>query len=172
MTGRDVTTMERMQCGSLSGLIAQTMTYRKYIFVNWGERASQSISLMIFIPSLALEVTRRRMQTIGIVPTSGQEAAVDAVGKASSRAAAAEAAIRAVTPTNPPSMNAIVKELYEEQGIKGFFKGVTMNWFKGPIAFSISFTVFDTIQGYVETEKERVLRLPRKNTTVLKQPNR
>ena len=50
MTGRDVTTMERMQCGSLSGLIAQTMTYRKYI-CELGEKASQSISLMIFIPS-------------------------------------------------------------------------------------------------------------------------
>ena len=137
MTGRDVTTVERMICGGLSGLIAQTIAY-------------------------PLEVTRRRMQTIGIVPTSGVDAAVDCVGKGSTKAEAAEAAIRAVTPTKPPSMAAIVKELYAEQGVVGFFKGVTLNWFKGPIAFAISFTVFDSIQSRLSTENERRSRLPRR----------
>ena len=33
---------------------------------------------------IALEVTRRRMQTIGIVPTSGNDAAVDALSSSSS----------------------------------------------------------------------------------------
>ena len=140
MTGRDVTTVERMVCGGLSGLIAQTIAY-------------------------PLEVTRRRMQTIGIVPTSGTDAAVDCVGKGSSRAGAAEAAIRTLTPTKPPSMAAIVRELYAEQGIPGFFKGVTLNWFKGPIAFSISFTIFDTVQSILSTESERDLRLPTKQQT-------
>ena len=45
-----------MLCGALSGLIAQTVAY-------------------------PLEVTRRRMQTIGIVPTSGTEwAAINFMG--------------------------------------------------------------------------------------------
>jgi solute carrier family 25 protein 42 len=114
-----------------------------------------------------LEVTRRRMQTIGIVPTSGKDAAVDAVGKGSMRAEAAEAAIRALTPKNPPSMFAIVSELYAEQGINGFYKGVSLNWFKGPIAFSISFTIFDTIQSNISTESEKIARLPRRNTPVV-----
>mmetsp|Transcript_2787 Transcript_2787/g.6545 ORF Transcript_2787/g.6545 Transcript_2787/m.6545 type:complete len:382 (+) Transcript_2787:57-1202(+) len=142
MTGRDVTTVERMVCGGLSGLIAQTIAY-------------------------PLEVTRRRMQTIGIVPTSGTDAAVDSVGKGSSRAGAAEAAIRTVHPTKPPSMAAIVKELYAEQGIPGFFKGVTLNWFKGPIAFAISFTVFDSIQSTLSTESERKMRLPKRRNSFL-----
>lgn len=142
MTGRDVTTMERMQCGALSGLFAQTMAY-------------------------PLEVTRRRMQTIGIVPTSGKDAAVDALGKGSTKVEAAEAVIRAVTPKTPPSMLAIVKELYSEQGVRGFYKGVSLNWFKGPIAFSISFTIFDTIQSNISTENERIARLPRRNTPVV-----
>ncbi|KAL3945228.1 MAG: hypothetical protein SGBAC_000701 [Bacillariaceae sp.] len=141
MTGRDVTTVERMVCGGLSGLIAQTIAY-------------------------PLEVTRRRMQTIGIVPTSGSDAAVDCVGKGSTRAGAAEAAIRTVTPTKPPSMAAIVRELYAEQGIPGFFKGVTLNWFKGPIAFAISFTIFDTVQSTLSTETERKMRLPRRRTSI------
>eukprot|EP00980_Cylindrotheca_fusiformis_P002855 scaffold672_cov126-Cylindrotheca_fusiformis.AAC.56 len=147
MTGRDVTTMERMQCGALSGLIAQTMAY-------------------------PLEVTRRRMQTIGIVATSGKDAAVDVLGKSSTRAGAeaVEAVIRAVTPKHPPSMLAIVKELYSEQGIGGFYKGVSLNWFKGPIAFSMSFTVFDTIQRKVSTDDENRARLPKRNTPVVEQP--
>eukprot|EP00536_Pseudo-nitzschia_multiseries_P007585 jgi/Psemu1/195988/e_gw1.180.92.1 len=119
MTGRDLTTIERMQCGGLSGLFAQTVTY-------------------------PLEVTRRRMQTIGIVPT--------------------KTAIRVVTPGRPPSMANIVKELYQEQGVGGFFKGVTLNWFKGPIAFSISFTCFDVLQNLFSTDAERRLRFPRRTS--------
>ena len=140
ITGRDLTTIERMQCGALSGLFAQTITY-------------------------PLEVTRRRMQTIGIVATSGKDAAVDVVGKAPSQNVSAKTTIRAVAPDHPPSMSSIVKELYQEQGMRGFFKGVTLNWFKGPIAFSISFTCFDIIQGSLATDAERRLQFPRRRTT-------
>jgi hypothetical protein len=59
---------------------------------------------------------------------------------------------------HPPSMITTMKHLLEEQGIRGFYKGVTMNWVKGPIAFSISFTTFDTIQGWIETDLEREKR--------------
>ncbi|KAG7362812.1 mitochondrial carrier protein [Nitzschia inconspicua] len=141
MTGREVTTIERMQCGALSGLLAQTLTY-------------------------PLEVTRRRMQTIGIVATSGKDAAIDIIGQPHGRNPTAETAIRALHPDHPPTMGAIVKELYLEQGIRGFFKGVSMNWFKGPLAFSISFTVFDMLQSKMETAEERRLRMPRRRSTV------
>ncbi|KAL3763518.1 hypothetical protein ACHAWU_009202 [Discostella pseudostelligera] len=174
MTHREPTTIERLQCGALSGLFAQTLAY-------------------------PLEVTRRRMQTIGIVPTSGSEsAAVNFAGvgaastatTATSTASATAASLsvdmelqqtsqqqsRAVgqsivestgsnlhttrpqqptptpPPTQPPSMISTMKHLFEEQGIRGFYKGVSMNWVKGPIAFSISFTAFDTIQGWIEPE--------------------
>mmetsp|Transcript_25747 Transcript_25747/g.28845 ORF Transcript_25747/g.28845 Transcript_25747/m.28845 type:complete len:411 (+) Transcript_25747:134-1366(+) len=139
VTRRDLTTIERVQCGALSGLFAQTITY-------------------------PLEVTRRRMQTIGIVATSGKDAAVDVVGKGHSRNPGMENAIRAVTPHHPPSMSTIVKELYQEQGVTGFYKGVTLNWFKGPIAISISFTCFDTIQSLLETDAERRFRLQRRTS--------
>lgn len=141
MTGRDVTTVERMQCGAVSGLFAQTLTY-------------------------PLEVARRRMQTIGVVATSGQDAAVEVVGKSHHRSAVQEAALRTVHPDRPPTLGAIVSELYAEQGVRGFFKGVSLNWFKGPIAFSISFTVFDTMQMFLETEKEKNARLPRRSSTL------
>jgi len=141
MTGRDLTTIERMQCGALSGLFAQTITY-------------------------PLEVTRRRMQTIGIVATSGKDAAVDVVGRAHRQNTGLKTAIRAVAPDHPPSMSSIVEELYQEQGMRGFFKGVTLNWFKGPIAFSISFTCFDIIQSSLATDAERRFQLSRRTSRV------
>lgn len=128
---RDVTTIERMQCGAFAGLIAQTLTY-------------------------PIEVCRRRMQTIGLV---GTDTSLGSLAGASNTTA---------TTNNPPlkALNLIqtVTSLYKEQGIRGFFKGVTMNWIKGPVAFSISFTTFDTMKEMMETESERAIRLPRRWT--------
>ena len=150
LTGRDPTTIERLQCGALSGLFAQTLAY-------------------------PLEVTRRRMQTIGIVPTSGVDSAVvnfsgvsqvkpsvdELQGDKAIKQAEPQQRIRTTTASQhhkPPSMITTMRHLFEEQGIRGFYKGVSMNWVKGPIAFSISFTTFDTIQGWIETDYEREMK--------------
>ena len=151
ITHREPTTIERLLCGGLSGLFAQTLSY-------------------------PLEVTRRRMQTIGIVPTTGSESATTMVtqfaAKANEKTATATVAATAVTApqattTNatqksllppPQSMIMTMKHLFNEQGIRGFYKGVTMNWVKGPVAFSISFTAFETIKGLLETDDERLAR--------------
>ncbi len=182
--GREPTTVERLQCGALSGLFAQTLAY-------------------------PLEVTRRRMQTIGIVPTSGSEsAAVNFSGvsplrqsadklraqgemarqpqaqphpaKTASKSAEArkssmvegsinktgqriiinsgnDAAMRQPLRQHhkPPSMTTTMTHLLEEQGLHGFYKGVSMNWVKGPVAFSISFTAFDALQKWLSSDGER-----------------
>lgn len=116
--------MEKMQCGAISGLFAQTVTY-------------------------PLEITRRRMQTIGIVPTSGKDAAVNELGVKDTPHMA-----------RPANMVTTVRLLYQEQGLRGMFKGVSMNWMKGPVAFSISFTTFDIVQRFVTTDEEQALRNP------------
>ncbi|GAX22067.1 solute carrier family 25, member 42 [Fistulifera solaris] len=115
VTGRDLSTMERIQCGALAGLVAQTVTY-------------------------PLEVTRRRMQTIGLVGTD---------------TALAEIGNRTIPTVAPPTIRETIRSLYAEQGVRGFFKGVTMNWMKGPVAFGISFTTFDFVKKFLETEEER-----------------
>jgi hypothetical protein len=132
MTGREPTTIERMQCGALSGLIAQSVTY-------------------------PIEVTRRRMQTIGLV---GSDTALTSLGEPQPHGT-----------NKPPSLFSTVQVLYKEQGIRGFVKGVSMNWMKGPVAFSISFTTFDIVQGLMESPKERRQRSPRKFLTKVRRDN-
>jgi Mitochondrial carrier protein len=114
LMGREVTTVERMQCGAFSGLVAQTVTY-------------------------PIEVTRRRMQTIGLVGLRN-DTALTSLGCSSIRP----------TFQSPPSLWSTVQFLYAEQGMRGFLKGVSMNWMKGPVAFSISFTTFDMVKQLME----------------------
>ena len=133
MTKRDLTTFERMQCGAWSGLFAQTLSY-------------------------PVEVTRRRMQTIGLVGTD------TAFSNLNASATSTAASTTTSTTMRPPTLTEVVRNLYKEEGLRGFFKGVSMNWMKGPIAFSISFTAFDLFQELLETEKERTVRLRRRFT--------
>lgn len=135
MTGREPTTVEKMQCGALSGLIAQSMTY-------------------------PLEVTRRRMQTIGIIPTSGGDAAVNVLG-GSLETTGAQKAAQYISTHKPASMISTIRHVIHEQGVRGLVKGVSMNWLKGPIAFSISFTTFDFVQGLMASESEKLERVPK-----------
>ena len=53
----------------------------------------------------------------------------------------------------PASMINTMKSVYQNNGIRGFFKGVSMNWIKGPIAFSISFTAYDIIKSFMMEEE-------------------
>lgn len=40
-----------------------------------------------------------------------------------------------------------LKTIFATEGVVGFFKGVTMNWVKGPIAVGVSFTVNDILRS-------------------------
>lgn len=128
---RDPSTIEKVQCGALSGLFAQSMTY-------------------------PLEVTRRRMQTIGVVPTSGSDAACGVLNDITGQKPAAASQI-SNTIIKPPTLLQVVKDVWKEQGVVGFFKGLSMNWLKGPIAFSLSFTTFDILKEFIDEEEARWL---------------
>ena len=140
-----MTTIERLQCGAFAGLVAQTVTY-------------------------PIEVVRRRMQTLGLVASNDtafmnvgvavENTAAAAVSSSANGAAAAAAARSPPPASSPPTLVTTVRNLYLEQGIRGFYKGVAVNWMKGPVAFSISFTTFDYIQHMMETDSERARRLP------------
>jgi solute carrier family 25 protein 42 len=48
--------------------------------------------------------------------------------------------------TRYQTMVSTFRHVYKREGVRGLFKGVTMNWIKGPIAFGISFSVYDAIK--------------------------
>ncbi|CAH0404206.1 unnamed protein product [Chilo suppressalis] len=70
--------------------------------------------------SYPLDIVRRRMQT----------ARPDAAG-------------RYACGTIPGT----VRHVYRSEGWRGFFKGLSMNWVKGPIAVGISFATYDAIRS-------------------------
>lgn len=131
MTGRDVKTSERVLCGAFAGLVAQTITY-------------------------PIEVTRRRMQAVGLSGDSTAVGVLDNDGNSSkkTKTAAAPTRIKSI-PAASATMMSTMRDLYQEQGIRGFFKGVSMNWLKGPVSFGISFTVFDSLQQLFKSGQDR-----------------
>lgn len=43
--------------------------------------------------------------------------------------------------------------MHRHEGIcGGFFKGLSMNWVKGPIAVGVSFSTYDMIKGTLEKQ--------------------
>lgn len=88
-----------------------------------------------------IDVIRRRMQTDGLVkgiPTYALRHDVTNSGK-----------------KRYESMNLTIQYVYETEGIRGFFKGVSLNWIKGPIAVAVSFTVYDKMKEIFHVEPAR-----------------
>lgn len=99
------TVVERLTCGAIAGLAAQTATY-------------------------SLDIIRRRMQTEGYVrgfETSGERLVKYA------------------------SMRRTMELIYREEGMKAFFKGLSMNVVKGPIAVGVSFATHDFVRRQLNT---------------------
>lgn len=75
--------------------------------------------------SYPLDIVRRRMQTTGVTPHCQD---------------------RYLT------IGSTIKKIYYEEGIiHGFYKGLSMNWIKGPLAVGISFATYDHIKELLRT---------------------
>jgi len=123
ISGKEPTSIERMVCGAFSGLVAQSITY-------------------------PLEVIRRRIQTLGI--------ASDFVFERSAKTTIPNYveynSMKGCEKKGTVTMKNIIRSLLEEQGMKGLFKGVSMNWIKGPISIGISFTTFDYFKNFLQND--------------------
>lgn len=49
-----------------------------------------------------------------------------------------------------PPFPTTTQAVFKEQGVGGLFKGLSMNWVKGPVGISISFTTFDFLKRRFE----------------------
>lgn len=94
---REILWWERLLCGSLAGLTAQSMSY-------------------------PLDMVRRRMQTERVVFADTREV------------------------SRYESINGTLSMIRKSEGFRGLFKGLTMNWLKGPLAVGISFAANDYIR--------------------------
>eukprot|EP00927_Polykrikos_kofoidii_P046277 TRINITY_DN40494_c0_g1_i1.p1 TRINITY_DN40494_c0_g1~~TRINITY_DN40494_c0_g1_i1.p1 ORF type:complete len:645 (-),score=91.26 TRINITY_DN40494_c0_g1_i1:290-2224(-) len=63
-----------------------------------------------------------------------------------------------VRPAEYPSISGTVLKVVSEEGAMAFFKGLSMNWIKGPLAISISFAVNDALRDRVRgAGREKVI---------------
>ncbi|CAM9905282.1 unnamed protein product, partial [Phaeothamnion confervicola] len=124
--------LHKLGIGAFAGLIAQSCTY-------------------------PLEVVRRRMQTHVSPPV--WSSAVVSRGSGGTGSGCGNSSSSAVNsgsgsggggggPAVPvrPTILSTLQSVVKEQGGRGLFKGLSMNWVKGPVGISISFTTFDFLK--------------------------
>jgi hypothetical protein len=106
-------------------------------------RSRPSLVLYSLLSLSLCQMVRRRMQTAGHVD---RNAYLSQLGESSPSGRAP-----APLPHEPVlTMREVIRQLYRTEGWKGFYKGVTLNWIKGPITVGISFTAYDLFKTLSE----------------------
>jgi len=88
-----------------------------------------------------LDVVRRRMQVQSAQSAADAAAAATAHGSGQGDPMEVRAVYTGVVQAT--------REIYHVEGLAGLYKGLTMNWVKGPIAVATSFAVNDLIKGWM-----------------------
>jgi hypothetical protein len=105
--------------------------------------------VVMVVMVVVLQMLRRRMQTTGHVDREAYLTHMASRNTAAAPMAAAPASpVPAVSVSGSveKTMSCVFRELYSTHGWRVFFKGLSLNWIKGPIAVSISFTTYDNIK--------------------------
>mmetsp|Transcript_2861 Transcript_2861/g.5170 ORF Transcript_2861/g.5170 Transcript_2861/m.5170 type:complete len:343 (+) Transcript_2861:210-1238(+) len=126
--GGKVNIWQKLLAGALAGIVAQTSTY-------------------------PLEILRRRMQTAGHVHAASTIESTYTTVTKSHPSSCLNTTSASPSAHSPMNMSATFVHLYSSHGWRVFFKGVSLNWIKGPVTVSISFTTFDFFKNMVEKWK-------------------
>ena len=123
--GAEPGTAHKLVFGGAAGLVGQVATY-------------------------PLDVVRRRMQTDGFSRIHAH--AVARADAAAEAAAAVAAAARGGGGGAGAGMLQTAARIFATEGVRGLFKGVSLNFVKGPIAAGVSFTVFDALKKIADLD--------------------
>lgn len=146
--GAEPTGVHKLVFGGVAGLVGQVSTY-------------------------PLDIVRRRMQTEGFSPIHAHLVTGPGGHGPSGTSAAGLAAqrVRPPPPTLPPLLQNILPakvaellapgrggmtdtalRIVRRQGIRGLFKGLSLNFVKGPVAVGVSFSTFDLLKRTFDIE--------------------
>ena len=128
---RHVLWWQSLASGAVAGLVGQSVAY-------------------------PLDVVRRRMQADAVMlgaettaaSSSSSSSSSSSCGMKSSKVAGVGSGYQGA------SMLATLRRISAEEGLRrGLFKGLSMNWIKGPIAVGISFSMYDVLKRHFGIEK-------------------
>ncbi len=91
-----------------------------------------------------LEMIRRRMQTTGHVDRNAYLSQLSKSSSPTSSPATSTVAEPELT------MRGVISHLYRTEGWRGFYKGLALNWIRGPVTVGISFTTYDYLKKWSE----------------------
>lgn len=171
LTGHEPSTLQKLACGAFAGLAAQSATYPLDVV----RRRMQTAGLVTAGASVegALYGGGKRggggggVSTVGGGGGGGTAAAIQQEGGGAAAAAAVAPSTSSSSSSSfsssqlRPTMRQVLKQVYRQEGVKGLFKGLSMNWLKGPIALGISFTTFDFLKKNLNVQQ------PQKKTPIL-----
>lgn len=171
LTHNEPTMVHKMLSGAFAGVFAQSMTYPLEVSVH-----SNAVSIIYLI--IALQMIRRNMQTHGFVDkqridsafvehttqlpkpgpgltsphtiTPGGGIATSQLGSGMNQKFIEQHFDGFARKTKSPTFLSTASVIYSTSGMRGFFKGLLLNWIKGPITLSISFTTYDIIKVYLD----------------------
>ena len=87
-----------------------------------------------------IDVIRRRMQTDGIIRKSIPRSSLPLNYEFTNSGR-----------KKYQSMTRTIQYISATEGMRGFFKGVSLNWIKGPLSIAVSFTTYDSMKDLFKT---------------------